>query len=135
MRAPPTSVAKHSRAGTPPVVDFLRARAALVRVVAASLALVAFLFAFVFPTRTWLSQRAETSVATERLSVLERETAKLEREAERLRTRDEIERVARERFGLVMPGEQAWAVVPAPSTTTTTTMPTTTTLPSAPSAG
>ncbi|HZJ28262.1 MAG TPA: septum formation initiator family protein [Acidimicrobiia bacterium] len=103
------------------MVDFLRSRAALVRVVAASLALVGFLFVFVFPTRTWLSQRSVKGAATERLSVLERETAKLEREADRLRSRDEIERVARDQFGLVMPGERAWAVVPEPSTTTTTT--------------
>lgn len=114
------------------MVDFLRARAGMVRLIAASLALVAILFAFVFPTRTWVAQRSETNAATERLSVLERETEKLEREAERLRSRDEIERVAREQFGLVMPGEQAWAVVPAPSTTTTTT---TTTVPPAPLPG
>ncbi len=33
----------------------------------------------------------------------------------------EIERLARDRFNMVRPGEQAWAVVPGAATTTTTT--------------
>jgi cell division protein FtsB len=105
------------------VGEFFRTRAAVVRATVASLLLVGFLFAFVFPTRTWLQQRSRTDEAREQLSMLERETAELRREADRLRSREEVERVAREQYGLVMPGEQAWAVVPAPSTTTTTTTP------------
>jgi len=42
-------------------------------------------------------------------------------------TPSEVEKVARDRFGMVRPGEQAYAAVPGPSATTTTS-----TLPSAP---
>ncbi len=103
------------------MTEFFRTRAALVRATVASLILVGILFAFVFPTRTWLTQRAKSADAQSQLTLLREQTTKLEREAETLRSDQEIERVARERFGLVMPGEQAWAVVPTPTTTTTTT--------------
>ena len=109
------------------MTEFFRTRAALVRATVASLILVGILFAFVFPTRTWLQQRSKEADAQSELSVLRDQTAKLEHEAAQLRKDTEVERVARARFGLVMPGEQAWAVVPAPTTTTTKTTTTTTT--------
>ncbi|MGZ8733782.1 MAG: FtsB family cell division protein [Acidimicrobiia bacterium] len=111
------------------MTEFFRTRAALVRATVASLILVGVLFAFVFPTRTWLAQRAKAADAQSDLTLLRDQTEQLEREAEKLRSDQEVERVAREKFGLVMPGEQAWAVVPLPTTTTTTT---TTTTPPAP---
>ena len=98
------------------MTEFFRTRAALVRATVASLILVGVLFAFVFPTRTWLPQRGEGRRRAERAGLLHDQTAKLEREADKLRSDREVERVARARFGLVMPGEQAWAVVPAPTT-------------------
>ncbi len=107
------------------MTEFFRTRAALVRATVASLILVGILFAFVFPTRTWLTQRAKAAEVQSELTLLREQTTKLEREADTLRSDQEVERVARERFGLVMPGEQAWAVVPAPTTTTTTPPPTT----------
>jgi cell division protein FtsB len=103
------------------VTEFFRTRAALVRATVASLILVGVLFAFVFPTRTWLAQRAKAADAQSELTLLRHQTAELDGEAARLRSDREVERVARARFGLVMPGEQAWAVVPPPTTTTTTT--------------
>jgi cell division protein FtsB len=109
------------------VTEFFRTRAALVRATVASLILVGVLFVFVFPTRTWLQQRSKESNAQSELSLLRDQTAKLEHEAANLRRDQEVERVARARFGLVMPGEQAWAVVPSPTTTTTTTTTTTST--------
>jgi cell division protein FtsL len=79
---------------------------------------VGLLFAFVYPTRTFLEQRDEMH-----LSVLDRENAKLEAEAKRLQNDAEIERIARERYGLVKPGERPFVIIPAPTTTTTTTLP------------
>jgi cell division protein FtsB len=114
------------------VTEFFRTRAALVRATVASLVLVGILFAFVFPTRTWLQQRSKAAAAQSELSLLRDQTAKLERQAKKLRSDQEVERVAREKFNLVMPGEQAWAVVPAPTPTTTTTPAPTTTTPPAP---
>jgi cell division protein FtsB len=76
--------------------------------------LVGALFLGVFPARTFLTQRAATAEAVGRLAVLERESAALERRAAELRGDAEIERLAREQHHLVRPGEEAYAVLPAP---------------------
>ena len=90
------------------------------RLVLLMLVFVAFLFVFVFPIRTLLAQRRETQQVRERLEVLQEQNQALGREAGRLRSDAEIERIARERFNLVRPGETPYAVVPVPTTTTTT---------------
>jgi cell division protein FtsB len=77
--------------------------------------LVGVLFAGVFPTRTFLSQRASISHAQKQLSVLDQQTAALQRRAQELQTDSEIERLAREQYNLVKPGEEAYAVLPPPS--------------------
>jgi cell division protein FtsB len=102
-------------------------RAAVLRLAVASLVLIGALFLFVFPTTAVLDQRSKLSDAKERLSVLEEQTRRLAEESERVRSDAEIERLARDRFNMVKPGEQAWAVVPAPTTTTTTPPPAPTT--------
>ena len=86
-------------------------RAALFLVV-----LVGLLFAFVYPTRTFLDQRAETNKARAQLEVLQSENARLARESKRLSTDSEIERLAREKYGLVQPGERPFVILPAPAT-------------------
>jgi len=90
---------------------------------------VGLLFAFVYPTRTLLDQRNQMNRANEQLNVLEQQNAKLEQEAKQLNSDAEIERLAREGYGLVKPGERAFVIVPTP---TTTTAPPTTTLPGNP---
>ena len=102
------------------MAEFFRTRAALVRATVASLVLVGVLFAFVFPTRSWLHQRGVESKARSQLHLLEEQTAKLEREEKRLRSDTAVKEVARSRYGLVNPGEQSWAVVPPLASTTTT---------------
>jgi len=87
------------------------------------LALVGFLFAFVYPTRTYLDQREQIAGAQGRLDVLNAQTRSLERATERLRGDAEVERIAREEYGLVRPGETPYVIVPA---TTPTTVPATT---------
>jgi cell division protein FtsB len=84
-----------------------------------SVVLVGLLFAFVYPTRTFLDQRSDTARARQQLELLSAENAKLAAEAKRLRQPDEIERRARD-YGLVQPGEQAYVIVPAPTVPTTT---------------
>jgi cell division protein FtsB len=79
---------------------------------------IGLLFAFVYPTRTFLDQRDRMNRSREQLSVLERENAKLVDGAHRLQNDAEIERIAREKYGLVKPGERAFVIVPAPTTTT-----------------
>ena len=68
----------------------------------------------VFPTSTYLDQRSATTEAEERLAVLRDQNDAYEARIERLRTVEEIERLAREQYNLVFPGEEAYAVLPAP---------------------
>jgi|GEM_PF-3382167 len=68
----------------------------------------------VFPTSTYLDQRSNTSEAEQRLSVLRAQNAAYEERIERLQTVEEIQRLAREQYNLVFPGEEAYAVLPAP---------------------
>jgi len=81
-------------------------------------AVVGLLFAFVYPTRTFLDQREETGKARAQLELLQSENARMAREAKKLSTDSEIEKLAREKYGLVRPGERAFVVLPAPTTTT-----------------
>lgn len=80
--------------------------------VLATLGLVVVLFTAVFPTRTLLAQRAATASAEERLEVLTEQSAALEARAQLLDDDAEIERLAREHYNLVMPGEEAYAMLP-----------------------
>jgi len=79
-----------------------------------ALALFAGLVVFVFPTGTWLDQRAEAEELDQSLLELTDEQAELRDEIRRMRTPTEIERIARRDFGLVFPGEEAYALLPAP---------------------
>jgi cell division protein FtsB len=87
----------------------------------ASVVLVGFLFAAVFPTRTFLAQRASISHAEKQLEVLGEQNGDLEARAKELASDKEIERLAREQYNLVKPGEEAYAVLPPPSSGSTTT--------------
>ena len=107
-----------------------RRRAGTVRAAAASVVLVGLLFAFVYPTRTFLDQRDATNKARAQLELLQSESARLARESKQLSTDAEIERLAREKYGLVKPGEQPFVILPAP--TSTLPPPPTSTAPPAP---
>lgn len=85
----------------------------------ASVVVVGILVVGVFPTRTFLAQRAALSRAEEQLAVLEEQNDELDRRADLLRSDAEIERLARERYNLVRPGEEAYAVLPPPGSPTT----------------
>ena len=80
--------------------------------------LVGLLFAFVYPTRTFLDQRNDTNKARAQLEVLQSENARLARESKLLSTDSEIERLAREKYGLVKPGERPFVILPAPTSST-----------------
>jgi cell division protein FtsL len=101
----------------------LRGRA---QVALAALALVAILFVFVFPTRSYLAQRADVRDAQHDVDVLRQENEKLQEEALRLRLPSEIERRARQQFHMHRENEQVYNVLPAPdpgARGTTTTVP------------
>ncbi|MDQ1461277.1 MAG: hypothetical protein QOI08_2761 [Actinomycetota bacterium] len=90
---------------------------------------VAFLFVFVFPTSSYLAQARQVNRARHDLAVLQEQNRTLATEAKKLQTDSEIERIARERYNMALPGERLFSIVPTPPPTTTTT---TSTLPSAP---
>jgi cell division protein FtsB len=79
-----------------------------------SVAVVGALGIGLFPTQTFLEQRADTAEAQERLDVLRAQNEAFEARLERLATGEEIERLAREQYNLAYPGEEAYAVLPAP---------------------
>lgn len=67
-----------------------------------------------FPTQTFLAQRSDTAEAQQRLAVLRSQNDAFEQRIKRLGSNEEIERVAREQYNLAYPGEEAYAVLPAP---------------------
>jgi cell division protein FtsL len=97
-----------------------------VRVLLAVVIVAAVLFLFVFPVRTLIDQRNQTGLAERRVKVLSAENAQLARQAKQLQTDSEIEQIARQRFGLILPGDHAYTVLPptqgAVASTTTTTV-------------
>jgi cell division protein FtsB len=92
-----------------------------------ALTFVAILFLFVFPTRSYLSQRRDISSAQHDVTVLRQQNETLAQEARRLQSKSEIERLAREQFHYVLPGEKAYTIIPAAPATgassSTTTVP------------
>lgn len=84
-------------------------------VAAVTVVVVGVLFVTVFPTRTFLAQRASVSAATEQLEVLGQQNRLLEERARLLNDDAEIERLAREQYHLVKPGERAYALLPPPA--------------------
>lgn len=79
-----------------------------------ALVLFAGLVYFIFPTTTWLDQRAEAQEVNDELQALVAEQAVLRQDIARMRTDEEIERIARRDFNFVFPGEEAYAVLPPP---------------------
>ncbi|HVE47748.1 MAG TPA: septum formation initiator family protein [Acidimicrobiales bacterium] len=81
--------------------------------VVASVILVGVLFVAVFPSRTYLAQKRSIALAERRVSVLSIQNEKLAARVQRLDTDAEIERLAREQYNLVRPGEEAYAILPS----------------------
>jgi len=67
-----------------------------------------------FPARAYLEQKDEITDAQAELSELTGANAKAGEQLSRLNTDSEIEKVAREQYGLVKPGEEVYHVMPAP---------------------
>jgi len=65
----------------------------------------------IFPFRQIIADRRTVSLAQEKLLALREENSHLEDEVAALESDAEVERLAREQFGLVLPGETAYVVV------------------------
>ena len=100
-------------------------RIARARLALGALAVVAILFVFVFPTRSYLAQRRQVQDEQHKVDVLREQNDKLQAEAIRLQSRAVQEQMAREDFHRVYPGEQVYDIVPGvtPSATSSTTVP------------
>ncbi|HKN89688.1 MAG TPA: septum formation initiator family protein [Acidimicrobiia bacterium] len=84
------------------------------RIVVAFVIFIGILFGAVYPTRTYLAQQRDLRAAHQKLALFKQQNGHLEAEAKRLESDEEIERIARARFNLVKPGEEAYAIVPVP---------------------
>jgi cell division protein FtsB len=106
-------MSEQRRAHRQPAESPRRRRRAL-WVLLTSITVVGVLFIGVYPTRTYFAQRASLRRAQHQIDVLQTQNDKLSDQADQLNTDGEIERLARERYNLVRPGEQAFAILPAP---------------------
>ena len=86
----------------------------LVWVVVGSALLLAVLLVGVFPTRSYFGQRDAIEREKQKLAVLSDENARLAARVQELQTDAEVERLAREQYNLVKPGEEAYAILPGP---------------------
>lgn len=82
--------------------------------IVAVIALFGVFYLGAFPVRTFLDQRKAAAAAETRLSDLTAENDALQSQIDLLSTDKEIERIAREQYGLVMPDEEVYRVLPAP---------------------
>lgn len=73
----------------------------------------------VFPTRSYLLQRAQVRHTESQLNTVVSSNQSLQRKIDSMNSPSQIENVARSQYGLVKPGEKAYIVLPPPSTTTT----------------
>jgi cell division protein FtsB len=92
-----------------------------VRVLLVVVAAGGIVFLFVLPGRVWLAQGRANAVAERQDAALTKENAALAKRVAQLQSAAYIEQLAREQFGLVMPGEQAYGILLPPASTTTTT--------------
>ena len=112
----PRRAASRPRASEPDAVgpSALRRAGRALGVASGGAALLGALAIGLFPTQTFIEQRADTAEVQERLEVLRTQNEAFEDRIEALQTDEEIERVAREQYNLAYPGEEAYAVLPAP---------------------
>jgi cell division protein FtsB len=89
----------------------------------ASVALVGGLFLFVLPGRAYLAQRRALTAAETRDSVLGQANSQLNQQITSLQTDAEVEHLARQYYGLKMPNETPYAILPSPAAPTPASSP------------
>jgi cell division protein FtsB len=77
----------------------------------------------VLPARTWWTQRQNINEARFELDQAEAEVAELRAQRDLLATDAEVERLARQDFDLVFPGEESYRLLPPASTAPPATQP------------
>jgi cell division protein FtsB len=94
-----------------------------VQVLLVAVAVGGIVFLFVLPGRTWLGQGHAGDVAHRQDAALSKENAALAKRVAELQNTAYIEQIARQQYGLVMPGEQAYGILLPPAAPTTTALP------------
>jgi hypothetical protein len=77
-----------------------------------ALATVGVLFIAVFPARTYLDQHHQRQQVVAQLKAVNAQNKALDQRIKTLNTDAEVERLAREQYNLVRPGEEAYAILP-----------------------
>ncbi len=75
-------------------------------------ATVGLMFVAVFPARTYLDQQHRRQQAQARINATDAQNRRLQHRIDTLHTDAEVERLAREQYNLVRPGEEAYAILP-----------------------
>ena len=116
------TVRRHPSSDTPmnrrPASPRVKRRRVVLSSVLGGLSIIAFLFAFVYPTSTYLQQRSDMRDAQHQLDRIKGASKRLELQTKRLQGDAEVERIAREQYGLVRPGETPYVLVPSTSVPT-----------------
>ncbi len=103
---------------TDAATDSPRGRFQLVgTIVLALVTVVAVAVFLITPARTWVAQRQQLDRVRGELAEVEEVNAQYAARIEILQTDTEIVRIAREQYNLVTPGQEAYVVLPVPTTT------------------
>lgn len=78
------------------------------------LVLLGAVYLFVLPARTYLAQKHDITLQEQTISALRTENSKLTAQRSALQDDAVIERIARQQYGLVLPGQEEFMVVPSP---------------------
>ncbi len=82
-----------------------------------SVVLVGVMFVAGFPLHTYLQQRQNLAAVSAQSAALAKSNKSLSHEVQVLQTDSAVEQIARQDYHMVKPGEQAYAILPAPSPT------------------
>jgi hypothetical protein len=97
-------------------VPFSRRRTRVLLGLAAIVVVAALVGAlFVLPVRAWMNQREAIAEAEAQKDALWTQIRELDERYVALESDGEVERIAREQYGLVFPGEQPLSVLPTPT--------------------
>jgi cell division protein FtsB len=86
----------------------------ITKITMAVLVLVGAMYLFAYPARTYLDQKQAIAVQERAIAVLKAEDSKLAGESSALQSPATIAGIARQKYGLVRPGQQAFMVLPSP---------------------
>jgi cell division protein FtsB len=93
----------------------MRLAVTIAKITMAVMVLVGAMYLFAYPARTYLAQKQAIAVQERTIAVLKAEDSKLAGESSALQSPATIARIAREQYGLVKHGQQAFMVLPSPA--------------------